>query len=581
MSGQHQDNHTLRLALVQMNPTVGDLDGNVCKILDAVEAARCRKADIVALPELALTGYPPEDLLLKPQFVADNRRRLKALVPKIKGITAIVGFVDGHTDLYNSAAVIHDGELVGVHHKVHLPTYGVFDEDRYFKKGDSLSIFKLKGVTFGVNVCEDMWYPEGPHRAQALQGGAELIININASPFYMGKWKTREEMLCARASDDDAVVAYVNMVGGQDELVFDGHSLIVNPNGEILARGKSFQEDVIVVDVSVETAIHRRLAHPHTMPSDAHAEPIEIVALATIEDSQPKPELPVRTVSPPDPLQEVYDGLVMGLGDYVRKNGFQCVTLGLSGGIDSALTAAIAVDALGADCVTGVSMPSEITSSESKEDAEILADNLGIKFLTIPIREVFDSYKSILRPAFAETEENIAEENLQARTRGNMLMALSNKFGWMVMTTGNKSEMACGYATLYGDMAGGFAVIKDVPKTLVYQLSQYRNRNGEVIPQRVIEKEPTAELRVGQKDSDSLPPYSTLDPILKLYVEEDRSVAEIIKMGYDAAMVKRVARMVDRNEYKRRQAPPGVKITPKAFGRDRRLPITNRYWAEG
>jgi NAD+ synthase (glutamine-hydrolysing) len=581
MNEKPKDNHALRLALIQMNPTVGDLDGNAAKILNAVDVARNQRADIVAFPELALTGYPPEDLLLKPQFVADNRRRLKALIPKIRGITAIIGFVDGTSDLYNSAAIIHDGELVGVHHKVHLPTYGVFDEDRYFRKGDKLSIFKLKGVTFGVNVCEDMWYPEGPHRAQALQGGAEMIININASPFYAGKWKTREEMLCARSSDDDAVVAYVNMVGGQDELVFDGHSLIVNPNGEILARGKSFEEDMIVVDVNVETAIHRRLVHPHPKPSDAHTEPIEIVALAPIEDNEPKPELPVRTVSPPDALQEVYDGLVLGLRDYVQKNGFQCVTLGLSGGIDSALTAAIAVDALGTECVTGVSMPSEITSSESKEDAEILAENLGIKFLTIPIREVFDAYKSILHPVFADTEENIAEENLQARTRGNILMALSNKFGWMVLTTGNKSEMACGYATLYGDMAGGFAVIKDVPKTLVYQLSEYRNRDGEVIPQRVIEKEPTAELRLGQKDIDSLPPYSTLDPILKLYVEEDRGIAEIIRMGYDAAMVKRVARMVDRNEYKRRQAPPGVKITPKAFGRDRRLPITNRYCAEG
>jgi len=567
---------TVRLALVQMNATVGDLDGNAAKIVEAIDAARKHKADVVAFPELALTGYPPEDLLLKPQFVADTQRRLESILPHVHGITAIIGFVDGDSDIYNSAAVVHNGRIAGIHHKVHLPTYGVFDEDRYFRKGDKLSIFKLKGVTFGVNVCEDIWHPDGPHRAQALLGDAEMIININASPFYAGKWITREEMLCARASEDQAVVVYVNMVGGQDELVFDGHSLVVGPTGEIIARGRSFEEEMIVVDIQTGTAPRKARADIQPLISE-----IETICLPTEEDIQPKPAMPVRVIDPPDPMEEVYGALVLGFRDYVLKNGFQCVVLGLSGGIDSALTAAIAVDALGADCVTGVSMPSEITSSESKEDAEILAGNLGITLLTVPIREVFEAYKSVLKPAFANTQENIAEENLQARTRGNILMALSNKFGWMVLTTGNKSEMACGYATLYGDMAGGFAVIKDVPKTLVYQLSEYRNRNGEVIPHRVIEKEPTAELRLGQRDIDSLPPYSTLDPILKLYVEEDRSVAEIVGLGFDADMVKRVARMVDRNEYKRRQAPPGVKITPKAFGRDRRLPITNKYGAEG
>jgi NAD+ synthase (glutamine-hydrolysing) len=585
MATEAKPTPVLRIALVQMNPTVGDLAGNAAKTVDAIDAARQQDADLVVFPELTLTGYPPEDLLLKQQFVTDNLRQLQAVVPHVHGITAIVGFVDSAAGIYNSAAVIHNGSIAGVHHKVHLPTYGVFDEDRYFQKGDKLSVFRLKGVTFGVNVCEDIWHPDGPHRAQALLGGAELIININASPFYAGKWLTREQMLCARASDDDAVVVYVNMVGGQDELVFDGHSLVVSPTGEILARGKSFEEEIIVVDVSIETVLHRRLAHPHQatkkLEIQAQTPPMERIVLDTGDGVRTKPDLPIGVISPPDPLEEVYGALVVGLRDYVNKNGFTCVVLGLSGGIDSALTAAIAVDALGADCVTAVSMPSEITSSDSKEDAEILAANLGINLLTVPIKEVFEAYRSVLKPSFAHTQENIAEENLQARTRGNILMALSNKFGWMVLTTGNKSEMACGYATLYGDMAGGFAVIKDVPKTLVYELSEYRNRDGEVIPRRVIEKEPTAELRLGQRDIDSLPPYSTLDPILKLYVEEDRSVAEIVHLGFDAGTVKRVARMVDRNEYKRRQAPPGVKITPKAFGRDRRLPITNKYGADG
>ncbi|MDO8585687.1 MAG: NAD+ synthase [Armatimonadota bacterium] len=573
----------LRLALAQVNSTVGDLEGNASKIIETIARAKEQKADLVVFPELALTGYPPEDLLLKPHFTADNLTQLQAILSHTRGITVVVGFVDGNADIFNAAAVIHDGEIVGVHHKVYLPTYGVFDEDRYFQSGDSLQVFKLKEVTFGVSICEDIWHPDGPHRAQALTGDAELIVNINASPFHAEKWMGRERMLALRASDDEAVIAYVNMVGGQDELVFDGHSLVVGANGEILARGKSFEEELIFVDVDIGSALHSRLIDPRRrkekLALQAQCPPVETIKLDAGADAA-KPKLPVRYVNPPDRLEEIYRALVLGLRDYVHKNGFTCAVLGLSGGIDSALTAAIAVDALGADAVTAVSMPSEITSSESKEDAESLARNLNIGFLTIPIREIFDAYKSALSGSFAHTKEDITEENLQARARGNILMALSNKFGWLVLTTGNKSEMACGYATLYGDMAGGFAVIKDVPKTLVYELAEYRNLESEIIPRRIIEREPTAELRPGQRDIDTLPPYSVLDPILRLYVEEDRSVEEIVRTGFDAEIVRKVARMVDRNEYKRRQAPPGVKITPKAFGRDRRLPITNKYRAE-
>ncbi|MDO8684168.1 MAG: NAD+ synthase [Armatimonadota bacterium] len=572
---------SLRLALVQMNPTVGDLEGNANKILDAVQQAKEHKADVVVFPELALTGYPPEDLLLKPQFTADNLKQLEAIAPQIEDITAVIGFVDGNADIFNAAAIIHNGEIAGIHHKFYLPTYGVFDEDRYFQKGNELQVFKLKGVTFGVSVCEDIWYPEGPHRIQTLLGDAELIININASPFHSGKWIDRERMLSVRAADNDAVVAYVNTVGGQDELVFDGHSLVINPNGEIIARGRAFEEEIIYVDVDTGAPMHRRLIDPkrrkEKLALQKQMDRPQTIKLVANKTDDKKPPLPSRQVNPPERVEEVYSALTLGLRDYVRKNQFKGVVLGLSGGIDSALTAAIAADALGNDAVTTVSMPSEITSSESKEDAEALAKNFGIKLLTIPIKQVFESYKDILAPAFAGLAENTTEENLQARTRGNILMALSNKFGWLVLTTGNKSEMACGYATLYGDMAGGFAVIKDVPKTLVYELANYRNRKSEVIPRRIIEKEPTAELRPGQKDVDSLPPYSLLDPILRYYVEEDRSVEEIIHLGFDEAIVRKVARMVDRNEYKRRQAPPGVKITPKAFGRDRRLPITNWY----
>jgi len=580
---------SLRLALAQINPCVGDLEGNAAKIVDYVGRGREAGADIVVCPELAITGYPPEDLLLKPSFLEGNRRVLDKVIAASKGVTVVCGFVDVDDDIYNAAAVIHDGRLAGVHRKVFLPNYGVFDEFRYFQKGCSTAVYRLGGSTFGVSVCEDIWYPDGPHRAQAL-AGAQVLININASPFYSLKWKWRESMLATRAGDNSAYVVYVNTVGGQDELVFDGHSLVLDPEGQVLVRGKSFEEQLIVVDLDTGNVCHSRLADPRWRQEEPSAEcgtrnaefPVQIVDLGP-RLAPPHPPTPhPRPLTPPDRVEEVYRALVLGTHDYVRKNRFKHVAIGVSGGIDSALTATIAADALGPESVTGVSMPSAFTSAGSKADAEKLAESLEIELLTIPVGEVFESYKAALRPVFAaqpalRQAQDVAEENLQARIRGNYLMALSNKFGWLVLTTGNKSEMATGYATLYGDMAGGFAVLKDVPKTLVYELANYRNGAGPVIPKSIIERAPSAELRPDQKDVDTLPPYEVLDPILHHYVEEDASPAEIVEKGYPEDVVRRVVAMVDRNEYKRRQAPPGIKITPKAFGKDRRLPITNAY----
>ncbi|MEN6520247.1 MAG: NAD+ synthase [Armatimonadota bacterium] len=570
---------SLRVALAQINACVGDIDGNTDKIIDYIDQARKSGADIVAFPELAVTGYPPEDLLLKPSFLEDNIRALNRIIAASADITVICGFVDINDDIYNAAAIINDKKLAGVHRKAFLPNYGVFDEFRYFRKGTQTSIYRLGGPIFGVSVCEDIWYPDGPHRAQAL-AGAQILINSNSSPFYSLKWKWREGMLSTRAADNSAYVVYVNMVGGQDELVFDGHSVIFDPKGKMVARGKAFEEDLIFADLDVGVAWHTRLADPRwrqeATTTDELDFPISRVNLVP-NVSTPKPSLPVRDVQPLDRVPEVYHALVLGTRDYVRKNKFGHVAIGLSGGIDSALTAAIAVDALGPDAVTGVSMPSVYTSTGTKSDAEILAKNLGIELHTIPITDVFESYKNALKDVFAGLPEDTTEENLQARIRGNYLMALSNKFKWLVLTTGNKSELATGYATLYGDMAGGFAVLKDVPKTLVYELSNYRNTISPVIPESTIERPPSAELRPDQRDEDSLPPYSLLDPILHLYIEQDASPNEMIEKGFPEAVVRRVVAMVDRNEYKRRQAALGVKITPKAFGKDRRLPITNAF----
>jgi NAD+ synthase (glutamine-hydrolysing) len=519
----------------------------VDKIIAAIGQARDAGADIVTLPELAVCGYPPEDLLLRQDFLRTTRAALEVVIPKSKGIIAVVGFADSvDGNVYNAAAVINDAHLVGTYHKVELPNYGVFDEERYFCPGTECSDFHVGGISLAVNICEDIWIPGSPAEHCALNSDARISLNISASPFHAGKLGVRRKILIDFAKRTNTLVFYNNLVGGQDELVFDGRSLVVSPEGEVLACAKLFEEDLLIFD---------------TERGDSHNRK---------EDCQ-VPEIGIP--------EEVRKALVLGTGDYVRKNGFKKVVIGLSGGIDSSLTAAIAVEALGKENVIGVTMPSQYTSHETRSDAELLAENLGIRLITVPVRSIFSSYLDMLAEPFGSGAPGIESENLQARIRGNILMALSNRFGWLVLTTGNKSETAVGYCTLYGDMAGGFAVIKDVPKTLVYQVSEYINEKSgwEVIPDSVLQRPPTAELRPDQKDEDSLPPYSILDPILQAYVEEDRSPDEIIADGFDAQTVKEVIRMVDRNEYKRRQAPPGVKITPKAFGKDRRLPITNRY----
>lgn len=576
----------LRLALVQINTTVGDIAGNVTKVKAGLERARQYQADIVLFPELTLAGYPPEDLLLKPGFAAANRAGLEELLPHTLGLTAVVGFVDRQADIFNAAAILHDGALMGVYHKLLLPNYAVFDEDRYFAEGNTPLVFRRPlpeggEVCFGVSICEDIWYPAGPPEAQAA-AGAEVLLNISASPYQSGKLKSRERMLATRAADNVAVVAFCNLIGGQDELVFDGTSLVIDERGNLLARGGSFAEDFVTVDINLTNIFRQRLRDPRRRKdglTEIYSDLIEPVTLpAAAPRTEPRPPLASRIAPLPEPVEEVYQALVLGTRDYVHKNGFSKVTMGLSGGVDSSLVAAIAVDALGAENVIGVLMPSRYSSDHSKSDAAELAERLGIRYETIAIEPAYQGYLDMLAGVFAGTEPNVAEENLQSRARGNTLMALSNKFGWLVLTTGNKSEMAVGYATIYGDMAGGYAVIKDVPKTLVYQLCRYRNdKIGPVIPENVLTKPPSAELRPNQKDTDSLPAYDVLDGILAAYIEDDYSIDEIIGLGYDEVTVRRVVRLVDVNEYKRRQAPPGPKITTKAFGKDRRLPITNRY----
>jgi len=571
--------HSLRIALAQLDMTVGDIDGNTKKIIANMSEARNRGADIVIFPELAVTGYPPEDLLLKQGFVEDNLAALKEIEKASEGITAVVGFVDVGKDIYNAAAVLHNGRVVGIEHKYFLPNYGVFDEDRYFQAGTHTQVYSLDGVVFGVEVCEDAWYADGPHTIQALVGGAQLIIDINSSPYHALKWRAREKMLGTRAVDNTCAFVYLNAVGGQDELVFDGHSLVIGPEGEVLFRGKPFEEQLAIVDVDLSPIEHRRLVDPRRRKAKLAVTQCVEVPEVKLEPVEKVDKNGDHTPSsrPPAKIEEVYQALVLGTRDYVNKNGFKEIVLGLSGGIDSAIVAAIASDALGSDKVRVLIMPSEFSSEATQSDAEIIASNLGIRHDRIIITDVFETYKQALASIFAGAQPGTAEENLQARIRGNLLMALSNKFGSLVLTTGNKSEMACGYSTLYGDMAGGFAVIKDVPKTLVYKLAEYRNSLGKVIPDSVITRPPSAELKPDQTDQDTLPAYEVLDPIIEAYVEEDRSIKEIIALGYDEETVRRVVKMIDRNEYKRRQAPPGVKITPKAFGRDRRLPITNRY----
>ena len=572
----------LRLAMAQINTTVGDLEGNTAKVLECIRKARAQQADLVVFPEMAIPGYPPEDLLFKPSFIRSNIEKMHEVVANSQGITVVVGFVDSQGDIYNAAAVAHDGQLVGVYHKMYLPNYGIFDEDRYFKAGAECPVFVINGIHIGVNICEDIWYALGPAAVQR-EAGAEIIININGSPYHAGKLGFRERMVATRASDNEVYVSYTNLVGGQDELVFDGGSVVFDQGGELVARGKQFEEDLVVVDLDMDAVFRHRLHDPRPRKERPILSAIgssQVVHVSDHTPAGPKTALDGCIAKPLDQLAETYSALVMGTGDYVRKSGFRKVVIGLSGGIDSSLTAAIAADALGSENVLCVAMPSRYSSEGSILDAQALTRNLGIELLTVPIEEAFEAMLHMLSGPFADSPPNVAEENIQTRVRGNILMALSNKFGWLVLTTGNKSEFATGYATLYGDMAGGFAVIKDVPKTLVYQLAQYRNDHGSprnAIPQSVIEKAPSAELKPDQTDQDTLPPYDLLDGILKAYVEEDRSYADIVDMGFDSETVLRVIAMVDRNEYKRRQAPPGVKITPRAFGRDRRLPIVNRY----
>jgi len=572
----------LRIGMAQINTTVGDFAGNTQKILKAIAEARSLGVDLLTFPELAICGYPPEDLLLKPQFIEENLRSLDKVIDGSAGLTIVVGFVDAKEDIYNAAAVIHNGKLASVYHKIYLPNYGVFDENRYFQAGRECPVYIINGVGVGINICEDVWYEAGPATAQAYSG-AEVIVNISASLYHYGKQDFRERMLGARASDNIAIIAHNNLVGGQDELVFDGNSLVLDEKGQLIARGKQFEEDLIVADVDVEAVFRTRLHDPRwrkgTLLMEEQQWHTAKIIVSEAPSATTKPPLPQRQPQVRSLPGEVYDALVLGTRDYILKNGFNKVLIGISGGIDSALVTSIAVDALGASNVVGAAMPSRYSSPGSISDAELLAQNLGIKLLTIPIEKAFQAYLEMLAEPFEGTEPNAAEENIQARIRGNILMALSNKFGWLVLPTGNKSEMATGYTTLYGDMAGGFAVIKDVPKTLVYELARYRNSlaGSELIPSSIINKQPSAELKPDQRDTDTLPPYDQLDPVLTAYVEEDKSVKQIIAMGFKEKVVKRAAQLVDGSEYKRRQAPPGIKITPRAFGRDRRLPLTNRF----
>jgi len=572
----------LRIGMAQINTTVGDFSGNKRKILKAIDDARALGIDLLTFPELAICGYPPEDLLFKPQFISENLKVLDEVVSNSTGITVVIGFVDAEEDIYNAAAVIHDGRLVDIYHKIYLPNYGVFDENRYFQAGKDIPVYRIAGIGIGINICEDIWYENGPATAQAY-AGAEIIINISASPYHAGKGDARRIMLSTRAADNAAIIAYNNLVGGQDELVFDGNSMILDEKGELIARGKQFEEDLVVADMDIEAVSRARRHNTHwhkvSRPLEGERRHIKKIAISKEPLNFSKPQLPKRQVKQQDLPGEIYQALVLGTRDYVLKNGFRKVIMGLSGGIDSSLVATIAVDALGPSNVIGVAMPSPYSSPGSITDARALAKNMGMKLLALPIDRIFQSYTLTLKNVFQDTKPDIAEENIQARIRGNILMALSNKFGWLVLTTSNKSETATGYTTLYGDMAGGFAVIKDVPKTTVYELTGHRNSLSEPppIPASVIEKAPSAELRPNQKDADSLPPYEQLDPILTAYVEEDKSIEQIVGIGFDAKTVKKAARLVDTSEYKRRQAPPGIKITPRAFGRDRRLPITNRF----
>jgi NAD+ synthase (glutamine-hydrolysing) len=567
----------VRVALCQINTVVGDLDGNAARVLDAYRDAEAAGCDIAAFPELAITGYPPEDLLLKPGFVRANRDALDKVAAGTGRCAAVVGFVAAGRDLYNAAAVCADGRVVGTYHKRHLPNYAVFDEQRYFAPGsEPLTLFGVAGVKVGVSVCEDAWSPFGPIGEQAA-GGAELIVNINASPYYAGRLVERERMLATRAADASCALVYVNQIGGQDELVFDGASLVFDSDGHLVARAAQFAETMLVVDLDVTPVFRKRLLDPRGRAS-ANALPVlDVTAGRADHDGHQRPV----PVTPMASAREVYEALVLGTRDYVEKNGFTDVVLGLSGGIDSSLVTVIAADAIGPERVHAIALPSRFSTEHSITDSERLCANLGVELRTIPIEPAHAAMLEMLAPSFTGTQPDLTEENVQGRIRATLLMALANKFrSWLVLICGNKSELAVGYTTIYGvDMAGGFAVIKDVFKTDVYELARARNEVAgyDIIPDGVLTKPPSAELAPGQRDDQNLPPYELLDPILEAYVERDLTRADLVDAGFDPALVQRITRLVDVAEWKRRQAPIGVRVSPKAFGKDRRLPITNKF----
>ncbi len=564
----------MRLGLCQMNATVGDLPGNAEKILAGMRDARRRGCELVLFPELALTGYPPEDLLLKEHFLGETGRALERLAAEAQDVIALVGFPERGPDVYNALAVLADGRLQAVYRKVFLPNYGVFDEQRYFAAGDAGALLEVGDVTLGLTICEDIWEPGPPASDEAL-AGATLLVNLSASPYHAGKGVERERMLAQRARDNTCAVAFCALVGGQDELVFDGHSVVIDHEGHVIARARQFDEELLVADLDPEGPRALRLRDPRHRPAARFSEPGRVKTLARLAppgSSAPDAMQGGEVAELLDPLAEVYAALCLGLRDYVAKNGFERVVLGLSGGIDSALVACLAADALDPDRVAAAIMPSPYSSGETQQDARELAEGLRIERLEFDIAPMMAGYDTALAAVFEGREADLTEENLQARIRGNILMALSNKFGWLVLTTGNKSETSVGYTTLYGDSAGGFAVIKDVPKTLVYALSRHRG-----VPAAILDRAPSAELRAGQTDDQTLLPYDRLDPILEAYVEDELGRDQIIRRGFSAEEVDAVLRLVDLAEYKRRQAPPGIRISARAFGRDRRMPITNRY----